>query len=457
MKNQQITQVLHLQVGQSKVLRSAYPITRISVADPEIADIILISEKEIYVNGLHSGVTNLSIWGKNRFTSATVTVEADLTLLKEKLHQILPDQKIAVQAAGGSVVLSGEVSGPQAQDTALSLAASFGGGKKEKVVNLLHVGGVQQVMVEVRLAEIDRTVLDQMGINWTALAPQGNIFTQQVNALNALSNLIRVFSSGTGVPNPGGVSTTYTQSFSSNLQSIAGFKAGGLIWTMFFNILKQNNLGRVLAEPNLVTTSGQEASFLAGGLYPVPSPQPSAIGAATVTVTYQPYGVGLKFTPTVLDGDMIAMKLEPEVSELDPSVTVVVAGFSIEGFLVRRMSSHLEVHDGQTIAMAGLLSDEDRNIVNKVPWAGDVPVLGNLFRSSSWQKQETELVVLVTPHLVKPVTPGTARLSDDKWVDPSDLEKYLLGWQQGRPPKEQPAQVQQPAQPMPEGFGAQNE
>jgi pilus assembly protein CpaC len=121
------------------------------------------------------------------------------------------------------------------------------------------------------------------------------------------------------------------------------------------------------------------------------------------------------------------------------------------------MSSHLEVHDGQTIAMAGLLSDEDRNIVNKVPWAGDVPVLGNLFRSSSWQKQETELVVLVTPHLVKPVTPGTARLSDDKWVDPSDLEKYLLGWQQGRPPKEQPAQVQQPAQPMPEGFGAQNE
>ncbi|MGD0829210.1 MAG: type II and III secretion system protein family protein, partial [Desulfobaccales bacterium] len=129
-------------------------------------------------------------------------------------------------------------------------------------------------------------------------------------------------------------------------------------------------------------------------------------------------------------------------------------GFSIEGFLVRRMSSHLEVQDGQTIAMAGLLSNEDRNIVNKFPWVGDVPVLGALFRSSSWQKQETELVVLVTPHLVKPVTPGTARLSDDKWIDPNDYEKYLLGWYQGRPPKEQPAQVQQPAQPMPAGFGA---
>ncbi len=444
MKNQEITQVLHLQVGQSKVLRTTYPITRISVADPEIADIVLISEREVYVNGLHSGVTNLSIWGKGRFTSATVTVEADLTLLKEKLHQILPGQNIAVQAAGDSVVLSGEVSGPAAQETALSLASSFGGGKKEKVVNLIHIGGVQQVMLEVRLAEIDRTVLDQMGINWTALSSSGNIFVQQINALNALSALARTFSG-----------TSYTQSLSSNLQGVASFRAGGLIWTMFFNILKQNNLGRVLAEPNLVTTSGQQASFLAGGEYPVPSPQPSAVGAATVTVEYKPYGVSLKFTPTVLDNGKIAMDLEPEVSEIDPTVTVQVAGFSIQGFLDRKMSTHLEVQDGQTIAMAGLLKNLDTNVVNKFPWLGDVPVLGNLFRSSSWQKQETELVVLVTPHLVKPVTPGMARLSDDKWIDPTEYEKYFLGWTQGQPPKNQPLQVQQPAQPMPAGFGVQ--
>ena len=163
----------------------------------------------------------------------------------------------------------------------------------------------------------------------------------------------------------------------------------------------------------------------------------------------------LNFTPTVLDGDMIAMKLEPEVSELDPTVTVQVAGFSIQGFLDRKMSTHLEVHDGQTIAMAGLLKNLDTNVVNKFPWLGDVPVLGNLFRSSSWQKQETELVVLVTPHLVKPVTPGTARMPDDKWIDPNDSEKYLLGWIQGQPPKGAPVQVQQPAQPLPVGFGIQ--
>jgi pilus assembly protein CpaC len=455
MKNQEITQVLHLQVGQSKVLRSTYPITRISVADPEIADIILISEREVYVNGLSSGVTNLSIWGKNRFTSATVTVEADLTLLKEKLHQILPNQKITVQAAGGSVVLSGEVTGPLAQDTALSLAASFSGGKKEKVVNLLHVGGVQQVMVEVRLAEIDRLVMDQMGINYTALAPHGNIWAQQINALAAITTLTRTFvNAAHGTPNAGGVSTTFSQSLSSNLQAIGGFRVGGTIWTMFFNILKQNNLGRVLAEPNLVTTSGQPASFLAGGEIPVPVPQASSGSTPTITIQYQPYGVSLKFTPTVLDGDKIAMKLEPEDSELDYSTSVTISGFSVPGLLVRNMSTHLEVYDGQTIAMAGLLHNEDRNIINKFPMLGDIPILGNLFRSSQWQKQETELVCLVTPHLVKPVTPGTGRLPDDKWIDTSDYEKYLLGWSQGAPPKERPAPVQQPAQPLPAGFGA---
>ncbi len=460
MKSQEITQVLHLQVGQSKVLRTTYPITRISVADPEIADIILISDREVYVNGLAAGVTNLSIWGKSRFTSATVTVEADLTLLKEKLHQILPNQKIAVQAAGSSVVLSGEVTGPLAQDTALALAGAFsgtGGGapgtRRENVVNLLHVGGVQQVMVEVRLAEIDRTVLDRMGINWTALSPQGNIWSQQINALNAIQSISRAFLGGTGVPKPGGVVTTSTQALSTNIEAIGGFKAGGMIWTMFFDILKQNNLGRVLAEPNLVTTSGQPASFLAGGEYPVPVPQ-SGVGGTTITIDYKKYGVGLNFTPTVLDDGKIAMQLEPTVSELDPSTTVTISGFVIEGLLTRTMSTHLEVQDGQTIAMAGLLKNEDRNIVNKFPWVGDVPVLGNLFRSSSWQKQETELVVLVTPHLVKPIPRGNARLSDDKWVDPNEYEKYLLGWTQGKP-KQQPVQVQQPAQALPAGFGAQ--
>ena len=164
-KDQEIAQVVRLRVGHSKVLRTPFALTRISVADPDVADLILISEREIYINGLAPGVTNITMWGKSRFTSATVTVEADLTLLKEKLHQILPQEKIGVEAAGDSIVLSGEVTGPVAQSTALSLALPYAGGKKDKVVNLIHVGGVQQVMLAVRVAEINRTIAERIGVN----------------------------------------------------------------------------------------------------------------------------------------------------------------------------------------------------------------------------------------------------------------------------------------------------
>jgi len=455
-KNQEIAQVLRLRVGHSKVLRTAFAITRISVADPEIADIILISEKEVYVNGLAPGVTNLSLWGKSRFTSATVTVEADVSLLKEKLHQILPKEKIGVEAAGDTIVLSGEVSGPVSLDTAISLAAPYAGGKKEKVVNLMHVGGVQQVLVEVRLAEISRTVLDRVGVNFHGVSPSGNFGVQEINQLAAWTGLLRTINpsqiptqSSAGAPG-----TVFTQGLSPTLTALGGFKAGGVLWTMFFDLLKKNDLGRVLAEPNLVTTSGQEASFLAGGEYPVPVPQSGVGGGTTITIEYKKFGVQLVFTPTVLDEGKIAMRVSPEVSELDPTLSQVsISGFVVPGLRVRRMSTHLEVKDGQTFAMAGLIKDEDRNVVNKYPILGEVPILGTLFRSSNFQHDQSELVVLVTPHLAKPLAPGTARLPDDKWVAPSDFETYLLGQTQGR---SQPTPPQpQPAQEAPSGFGNQ--
>lgn len=458
-KNQEIAQVLRLRVGHSKVLRTAFPITRISVADPEIADIILITEKEVYVNGLAPGVTNLSLWGKSRFTTATVTVEADVSLLKEKLHQILPKEKIGVEAAGDTVVLSGEVSGPLAQETAISLAAPYAGGKKEKVVNLMHVGGVQQVLVEVRLAEIARTVLDRVGVNFHGISPAGNFGVQEINQLAAVAALARTINPSQ-IPTQGASGapgTAFLQGLSPNLSSLAGFKAGGVLWTMFFDLLKRNDLGRVLAEPNLVTTSGQEAAFLAGGEYPIPVPQSGVGGGTTITIEYKKFGVQLVFTPTVLDEGKIAMKVAPEVSDLDfTTAPVQIQGFSIPGLTVRRMSTHLEVKDGQTFAMAGLLKDEDRNVVNKYPILGEVPVLGTLFRSSSFQKQQTELVVLVTPHLAKPLAPGAARLPDEKWVTPNDYETYLLGLTQGRPKPDAPVQkAQPPTQKTPSGFGYQ--
>jgi len=384
-------------------------------------------------------------------------VEADVSLLKEKLHQILPKEKIGIEAAGDSVVLSGEVSGPVAQDTAISLAIPFAGGKKEKVVNLLHVGGVQQVLVEVRLAEIARTLLDRMGINLNAISPSGNFGVQQIAGLAAISLLARTInpSVGPGTGSSGAPGTVFTQGMSSNLESVAGFKGGGLLWTMFFDILKQKNLGRLLAEPNLVTTSGTEASFLAGGEIAVPVPQSGVGGGTTVTIDWKKFGTQLVFTPTVLDEGKIAMKVNPEVSELDNSIGVTLNGTFVPGIRTRRMSTHLEVKDGQTFAMAGLLQGEDRNVINKFPLVGDIPILGNLFRSSQWQNSETELVVLVTPHIAKPLAPNAARLPTDKWASPSDGEKYLLGLDQARPQATAPLPATQPSEKPPAGFGMQ--
>jgi pilus assembly protein CpaC len=452
-KNQEINQVLRLKVGRSKVLRTPFALTRISVADPDIADLILISEREIYINALAPGATNISMWGKSRFTSATVTVEADLTLLKEKLHQILPKEKIGAEAAGDSIVLTGEVSGPVAQSTALALALPFAGGKKEKVVNVLHVGGVQQVMLEVRVAEINRLVAERIGVNFNALAPGGNFGVNQINSLAGVGDLARVF---TGA---GSASTTsFTQVLSPGLAAMGGWTAAGTLWTVFMDVLKQNNLGKVLAEPNLVTTSGQQASFLAGGEFPIPVPQSGTGGAATITVEYKKFGVQLEFTPTVLNDSKIAVKVHPTVSELDNTfgqTFVLPGGYVVPGLRSREMNTQVEVNDGQTFAIAGLLSDQSRTIMKKFPVLGDIPVLGVLFRSDEYQKNLTELVALVTPHLVKPMPPGAARLPTDKWIDPTDVDFYLLGQDQGRQnPATKPAPA--PAAPLPPKFGHQS-
>ena len=452
-KSQEINQILRLKVGRSRVLRTPFALTRISVADPDIADLILINEREIYINALAPGATNISMWGKSRFTSATVTVEADLTLLKEKLHQILPKEKIGAEAAGDSIVLSGEVSGPVAQSTALALALPYAGGKKEKVVNVMHVGGVQQVMLEVRVAEINRLVAERIGVNFNALAPQGNFGVNQINDLAPVTNLVRAFT-GSGSSS----TTSFAQTLSPAIMAMGGWTAAGTLWTVFMDLLKQQNLGRVLAEPNLVTTSGQQASFLAGGEYPIPVPQSGTGGAATITVEYKKFGVQLEFTPTVLNEGKIGVKVHPVVSEIDNTFGqsfVLPGGYVVPGLRTREMNTHVEVQDGQTFAIAGLLSDTSRNVINKFPVLGDIPVLGILFRSTQYQKNETELVALVTPHLVKPMPPGAARLPTDKWIDPSDVDVYLLGLEQGRQ-KPSPGPAPAPSAPLPPEFGHQS-
>jgi len=482
-RDQEIKQLLRLQVGSSKVLKTRFPVTRVSVANPEIADIVVISDREIYIDGLGPGVTNITLWGRNRFTSIKVNVEMDVSLLKEKLHKVLPHEKIGVEAAGDSIVLSGEVSSTSAQQTAIDLASGFlreqvslkeitgervtvihttekqpaaggqapGGGeipsggqkkfKNVKIINLMHVGGVQQVMVEVRVAEIQRDVGRQMGVNFFAFDHKGNFVLSMLNNLTGLNSFTR-----------GPNSINIDQTVSTAVTAMAGFTTGTWVWTSFFNALKSQGLGRVLAEPNLVATSGQEASFLAGGEFPVPVPQPGA-GGSVVTIEWKKFGVGLIFTPTVLEGGKIALKEAPEVSELDfNTAPVIITGFSIPGLRVRRTSTHVEIKDGQTFAIAGLLSDTHRNAINKFPVLGDIPILGTLFRSNQYQKNETELVILVTPRLVKPLTTTAAKLPTDKYIEPDDFEAYLLGALEGRN-KQKPSTPPPAPQTLPEGFG----
>jgi pilus assembly protein CpaC len=446
-QDEDLEQVIKLRVGHSKVLRTPFPIQRVSVADPDIADIVLISNREIYINGNSAGVTNVSLWGKQRFSSTRVSVEPDISILKEKLYKILPKEKIAVEAAGDTVVLSGEVSGPTIQETALALATPYAGGKKEKVVNLLHVGGVQQVMVAVRVAEINRSVGKEIGINFAWSGTKGNSFGATL--LNKLTSLTSIGSLG------GGTAPAVTQGVSTGINAFVGGASSGLVWAAFFDLLKQKGLGKVLAEPNLVATSGQEASFLAGGEFPIPVPS----GLGTVSIEYKKFGVALVFTPTVLDNDKISLRVNPEVSELDftSQTTVVVQGFLVPALRVRRTSTQVEMKDGQTLAIAGLLSDTHRTVINKYPLIGDVPVLGALFRSKNFQKSETELVILVTPHLVKNQPPGPDRLPTDKYVEPNDPEFYLLNRLEGRGvPRRSPSVVPQESGPPPE-FGHRSE
>lgn len=468
-KDEELLQTLRLRVGRSKVVKTPFAITRISVADPDIADIVLISEREVYINGLSPGVTNISLWGGKRFTSAKVTVEADISMLKEKLHQVLPKEKIAVEAAGDSIVLSGEVTGPTNQETAMNLAQGFVGGKtakekREKLINLMHVGGVQQVMVAVRVAEINRSVAKNMGINFTFANNRGTFGTTMLNNLVNIANLY--FNPPINPTEPfistiPGLGTQLSQALTTGGTGGVNAMFGGMgagnsfFWTAFFNILKQQGLGRVLAEPNLVTTSGQEASFLAGGEFPIPVPS----GLGTISIEYKKFGVALLFTPTVLDNDKIALRINPEVSELDFSsqTTVVVSGFIVPALRTRRASTQVEIKDGQTLAIAGLLSDQHRNVINKYPILGDLPILGAVFRSNAFQKSETELVILVTPYLVKGTTPGDLRVPTDKYLEPSDYEFYLLGLAEGRQPAKENKLPPVGAEKLPSGFGHQME
>lgn len=371
-------------VGQSKVISFDRSIERFSVSNPEIAEAVLVASNQVVVNGKAFGQINFIAWekGTGRFIVFDVYVRTNLSLIDSQIRALFPKDDIRLSQANGSVVISGTVSDPRvaAQADAVVQAAGF------KTVNMLEspVKDLRQVQLQVRVAEVSRNRMRELG---TSYAYQGS------------PGAGGYLNSGGG---PGGLKEVVGGALSGTLASSLNlFVMGGNTLAML-RALQQQGALRALAEPNLIAMDGQQASFLAGGEYPVPIVQGGGSNN-TVSIVFKEYGVRLNFKPTIIDEDHIRLELEPEVSTLDFANGVKFDGFVIPGLRTRRAKTGVELRDGQSFALAGLLDNSETETLSKVPGLGDIPILGHLFRSKQFQKQESELMFIVTAQMVKPV------------------------------------------------------
>jgi pilus assembly protein CpaC len=372
-------------IGQSRVISFDRAIERFSVSNPEIAEAVLVTSDQVIVNGKAFGQVNFIAWEKDsgRFLVFDVYVRTNLSLIDSQIRALFPKEDIRLSQANGSVVISGTVSDPKLASQADSVVQAAG----FKTVNMLEspVKDLRQVQLQVRVAEVNRTRMRELG---TAYAYQGS------------PGGGGYINSGGGPAGLGNVTNgllTGTLASSLNL-----FVMGGNTLAMI-RAMQQSGALRALAEPNLIAMDGQQASFLAGGEYPVPIVQGGTTGSSSVTIEFKEYGVRLNFKPTIIDEDHIRLELEPEVSTLDFANGVKFDGFVIPGLRTRRAHTGVELRDGQSFALAGLLDNSETKTLSKVPGLGDVPILGNLFRSTSFQKNESELMFIVTAQMVKPV------------------------------------------------------
>ena len=402
---------LNVPMNRAVVVESDVPFAELSIANPGIADISTLSDKSIYVLGKTPGrttMTLLSAEGK-LITNVDVHVTPDIAEFKERLQQILPGENIEVRTANDGVVLSGTVSSTAKLDRALDLAQRYA---PDRVSNLMTVGGTQQVMLKVRFAEMQRSVSKNLS------ASLGVVGGDDVGVIAGTGQFA---DHGNLVDTLGGATATSTNAAFGRVG--LGFTAGSLEFAVLLEALESKGMVRTLSEPNLTALSGQEAKFLAGGEYPIPV----ADGDGGITVEYKPFGVELGFTPVVVDGDQINLTISSSVSSIDNSITVEQSGFSINAFRVRRTSTTVEMRDGESFAIAGLLQDDFKDTNTQLPWIGDIPVLGALFRSADYQRSQSELVIIVTPHLVTPTRGDMLALPTDRVRIPTESELFLFG------------------------------
>ncbi len=404
---------LNIPMSRAVVVESDSPYAEVSIANPNIADLSTLSDTTIYVLGKEPGRTTMTLLGADGrlITNVEIHVTPDIAEFKERLEQILPGEHIEVRTANNGIVLSGTVSSSARLDRALDLAERYA---PERVSNLMSVGGVQQVMLKVRFAEMQRSVRKSLS---SSVAVRGTALGDDLGILGGSQTLNTTGGVNAGV-------TAGTLGAADNAGAMAfGFNAGALEVGILLEALESRGVVRTLAEPNLTALSGQEATFLAGGEYPVPI----ANGDGNVNVDFKPFGVSLGFIPTVVDGDIINLDLAASVSSIDPTVGVSVSGFALNGFRTRETKTTVQMRDGESFAIAGLLSDDFQDINGQVPWLGDVPVLGALFRSAEYQREQTELVIIITPHLVTPTRGEALALPTDRVQPPTERDLFLFG------------------------------
>ncbi|MGY6705206.1 type II and III secretion system protein family protein [Roseinatronobacter sp.] len=408
---------LSIPMNRAVVVETDTPFAELSIANPGIADISTLSDRSIYVLGKAPGRTTLTILGADGslFSNVDVQVTPDIAEFRERLRQILPNERIEVRTANDGIVLSGVVSTAARLDAAMELAQRYA---PERVSNLMSVGGTQQVMLKVRFAEMNREVRKNLGASFQIGNPTGRV-SMGTGALDGTSSDVPG-----GTPSP--PNSRQLPGSTTSRQGALGFRVGGgsLTAQVLLEALETQGMLRTLAEPNLTALSGQEASFLAGGEVPVP-----IISDGSVAVEYRPFGVGLSFTPRVLDDNVINLSLNASVRSIDPTLSsgATPSGISEYAFRTRETQTTVELRDGESFAIAGLLQDDFSANSTSIPWLSDIPILGALFRSSSYQRDQTELVIVITAHLVTPTRGEALMLPTDRVRPPSERDLFLSG------------------------------
>jgi len=397
-------QSLHLMVGRSLIITSPTRIKRVSVADPAIAEAIVVSPYQVLVNGKAPGGVSLILWDESDQSQAfEVSVDIDILSLSEKIHEVFPNEPVQVETSKDAVMLSGKISSEAVADKILEVVKNA----TPKVTSLMEVPTAPygEILLEVKFAEVDRAAITQFGVNILGLP--GNKFvgtssTQQYSPPQLLSSS-STSSSGTTTTTTGGIGSGLGV---SNLLNIFLFRPD-LNLGATIQALQEQNVLQILAEPNLLTASGKDASFLAGGEFPFPVIQ--STGAAgtfpAITIQFKEFGVRLNFTPTLRADGLIHLKVSPEVSSLDFTNALTIQGFVIPALSTRRVASEMDLKDGQSFAIAGLVDNTVTATLEKIPGIGDIPILGKLFQSKSVNKSKDELMVLVTPRIVRPLAP----------------------------------------------------